>query len=629
MDATVRKVIDFFSLIIADIIFFGASFYLALVLRFEGEIPKSIISNINNNMIIVIGTFLLLSLTLNCYNGVWKFTGLYELFRQFAAVVLSCSLLLVFKFSNNFDMPGSVIVITGVLAFIFTSAVRILPRFMRRVKNILGTNQKDASRALIIGAGTSGAVLIKRLKDYSNEVIQPVACVDDDLKKKNMRVCGVRVLGTTDDINKIVQKNKINLIIIALPGVDTPTIRNIYKKCSETGVPVKLFQKVIDIEEFLNGKQSALKPVSIEDLLFRDSINVNTNEAEEYLRGKTVLVTGGAGSIGSELSRQALKNNCKKLIIFDISENSLFELNEELKSSYSRTQYELVLGSVRDISYLENIFSKYKPQVVFHAAAHKHVPMIEINPFEAVKNNIIGTKNVIDVCKKYKTSKFILISTDKAVRPTSVMGASKRIAELIVKAENCQQTEMAAVRFGNVLGSNGSVVPLFKNQIAAGGPVTITDPEITRYFMTIPEAVSLVQCAAALAKGGEIFVLDMGVPVKIYDLACDLIRLSGLEPYKDIDIKFTGLRPGEKLYEELSLESESVDATSHSKIFVMRSSNVVNQFSLYRDIADIVSCAREGKDEDRLHSLIFNAIDEEKMEQNHIIDLGKKTALYR
>jgi len=607
-----KRIYSFFATIATDIIFAALSFYFALMLRFEGVIPAAQANNTAVLPVIII-QFIALSAILGCYNGAWEFTGLYELLRQFSATFLSCSVLFIMKMVDFLQISYSIIILYGIILFILTSINRVLPRVIQRFKSTLSIHihKKNAKRALIVGAGVNGAQMIRRLSDNNKDLIYPVVCIDDDPNKKDLKICGIRVVGTTDDIKKVVWNYRINEIIIAISPKDTPAIREVYNKALAAGVPVKLVQNVIDVEKYLQYRKPILKEVSIEDLLFRDSVNTDDEEAQKYINGKVVLVTGGAGSIGSELCRQVLKNHCSKLIIFDFCENGLFEINEELKQNYSQLRYELVLGSIQDKARIAEVFAKYNPQIVFHAAAHKHVPMVEINPFEAVKNNIIGTKNVIDACKKYNVKKFILISTDKAVNPTSVMGASKRIAELIVKAENCAQTEMASVRFGNVLGSQGSVVPLFKKQIEAGGPITITDPEMKRYFMTIPEAVSLVQTAAALANGGETFVLDMGKPIKIYDLACDLIRLSGLEPNKDINIIFTGLRPGEKMFEELSLDNETVDTTSHSKIYVMRSCEV-NHINLYKDIYKIINYTKQGTDENELRRLIFDIIEKEE-----------------
>lgn len=610
-----KKSNAFFLLIVTDIIFTLLSYFLALILRFDGIIPEPEIYNALSIMAIIVPVFFLFSISFKCYKKVWKFSGYHEIARQAAVSLLTCTVIFLLKIIGLYNISVSVIILFGIFVFLLTTATRVSSVFINKTKNGSCFNKSNVTNVLVVGAGKSGALLIKQIKEYNNNDFSVLACVDDDPKKKNKNIFGVKVCGTCNDIKKTVRKNRINLIIIALPTADTKTIRKIYHKCVIPDVSVKILKRNSNIEQIMNEEDfeigSVLKEVCIEDLLFRDRIDSAPKEVKEYLHGKTVLVTGGAGSIGSELCRQALDNKCKKLIIFDISENGLFELNEEFKKKYSEERYELVLGSIRDKDCLDNIFSKYRPKLVFHAAAHKHVPMVELNPFEAVKNNIIGTMNVIDISKKYKVEKFILISTDKAVNPTSVMGASKRVAELIVKVENSPKTEMASVRFGNVLGSQGSVVPLFNKQIAQGGPVTITDPEMVRFFMTIPEAVSLVQTAAAFAKGGETFVLDMGRPIKIYDLACDLIRLSGYQPNEEIDIVYTGLRPGEKLFEELSLDSESIDVTSHSKIFVMRS-NEINQIELYRNINSIIEYTKNGQDPDVIHKLIFNTIKEGK-----------------
>ena len=598
--------------ILTDAVFAVFALYAALLLRFDFVIPREISRNIIIYSPVIISAFLFFSFILHCYEGIVQFTGFTELFRQIIAVSLTGTFLFLLQRMSMISIPFSSILIMGCLLFMCTGGSRVLPRIISRSHIVLNKYHHQAKRVLIVGAGACGAMIIKRLLDNGKDQLYPVACVDDDLTKKDLQICGVQVFGSTDDIVMAVRKFRIDEIIIAIPSAGAKTIRNIYEKCLPTGVPVKLFQKVVDMEDFIQGKRSVLKEVSLEDLLCRESVQTDSSIAQAYISGKTVLVTGGAGSIGSELCRQMLKNNCRKLVIFDIYENGLFGLNEELKASYPPERYELVLGSVRDKNRLHSVFAQYKPQLVFHAAANKHVPLSEINPFEAVKNNIFGTKNVIDVCKKFGVSKFILISTDKAVNPTNVMGASKRIAEMIVQSDSCAETEMAAVRFGNVLGSNGSVVPTFEKQIAAGGPVTVTHPEMKRFFMTIPEAVSLVQTAAALAHGGETFVLDMGEPVKILDMAKDMIRLFGLEPGRDIEIKFSGLRAGEKLFEELFLDNESVDTTSHPKIFVVLSA-LVDQLKLHRDLIAIAACVEEEKDAEKMRSLIFNAIKEEPM----------------
>ncbi|MDP4109026.1 MAG: nucleoside-diphosphate sugar epimerase/dehydratase [Bacillota bacterium] len=593
--------------ILADAVFAVLMLYTALLLGFNFSIPERISADMVIYYPVIISAFIFFSYILGCYDEIVQYTGISELLKQLIAVSVTAVSINLLRIIGMVNIPVSVILIMACLLFMATGGIRTLPRIAARFKCITG-NKSRVKRTIIIGAGACGAMIIKRLKDNNIDSLYPVACIDDDSAKKDMRICGVRVYGTTDEIGKVARKCRADEIMIAIPSAGAKTIRNIYEKCSDTGLPVKLFQNAVDIEEFIQGKRSALKKISLEDLLCREMVQADSGVARAYIKGKTVLVTGGAGSIGSELCRQALKNGCRKLIIFDIHENGLFNINEELKGSYLG-QYELVLGSVREKNHLFNAFEEYRPQIVFHAAAHKHVPLSEINPFEAAKNNIIGTKNVIDACKKYTASKLILISTDKAVNPTNVMGATKRIAEMMIQCNSSAETEMVSVRFGNVLGSSGSVVPIFEKQIALGGPVTITHPEMKRYFMTIPEAVSLVQTAAALASGGEIFVLDMGEPVKILDLAKDLIRLFGLEPYRDIEIKITGLRPGEKLFEELSLDSEEISRTSHSKIFVVRSS-MFDQLRMRRDLAAIMECIEEGKDTEKIRDLLFEAIKE-------------------
>ena len=416
--------------------------------------------------------------------------------------------------------------------------------------------------------------------------------------------------GTINDVAHLAQEKHADELIIAIPSATEEQRSEIFQKCLEAHLPVRLFQSMIDMENYLAGDRKALKEVSIEDLLFRDSVKTDMTPVYAFLKGKTVLVTGGAGSIGSEICRQVLEHGCEKLIIFDIHENGMFALNEELKQRFDRSRYELCMGSVREKHRLEEVFAEWKPEIVFHAAAHKHVPMMEINPAEAVKNNVGGTLHVLQCCADHGVKRFVLISTDKAVNPTNVMGATKRLAELMVQMMNGRGgCEMAAVRFGNVLGSNGSVIPLFKKQIAEGGPVTVTHKDMRRYFMTIPEAVSLVLSAGVLAHGGELFVLDMGKPIRIYDLAETLVRLSGLEPGRDIEIKITGLRPGEKLFEELALDSESVDKTSHQKIFIVHTHRT-DHARLALRIDTLLQTAAGQEDSPELRQQLFEAIGE-------------------
>ncbi len=425
-----------------------------------------------------------------------------------------------------------------------------------------------ATRTLIVGAGGACNILLQEIFSTDKISINPVCIVDDDPKKKGMRIEGVKVVGNTDELIKIVEKYSVQMILIAIPSLPKRQLAGIYEKCVATKIPVK---QVPGLYQFLSGKAtlSDIKEIDLRDLLGREQIVCDVEKVALYVENKVVLVTGGGGSIGSELCRQLAVVNPKRLIIFDVNENGVYVLQQELRKKFPSLSFTVLIGSVRDKGRLRDIFKKYKPQIVFHAAAHKHVPLMEDSPNEAVKNNVLGTYNVASVSDEFGVERFLLISTDKAVNPTNVMGASKRICEMIIQTfAKKSKTEFVAVRFGNVLGSSGSVIPLFKKQIAQGGPVTVTSKEITRYFMTIPEAVSLVLQAGGYAHGGEIFVLDMGEPVRIYDMAEKLIKLSGYEPNKDIAIKICGLRPGEKLYEERLMDEEGLQKTENELISI-------------------------------------------------------------
>lgn len=428
---------------------------------------------------------------------------------------------------------------------------------------------------MIIGAGEAGAMVIKELQYHSELKSDPVVIVDDSRLKQRASLNGVPVKGGRDRIKELAEQYDIDEIIVAIPSASRRQISEILQICKETKCRLKTLPGVY---ELIDGKVTIkqIRDVSIEDILGREEVKLDTEKIAGYLKDETILITGGGGSIGSELCRQIAVFGPKKLIIFDIYENNAYELQNELMHTYqSKLDFEIVIGSIRDKERLREVFRKYSPGVVFHAAAHKHVPLMEDNPAEAVKNNVFGTLNVAQCADEFGVKKFVLISTDKAVNPTNIMGATKRLAEMLVQSMNkVSRTEYAAVRFGNVLESNGSVIPIFKKQIEQGGPVTVTHPEIIRYFMTIPEAAKLVVQAGAMAQGGEIFVLDMGEPVKIIDLARDLIRLSGFEPDIDIKIEYTGLRPGEKLYEELLLAEEGINKTIHEKIYVGKPSDI-------------------------------------------------------
>ena len=438
--------------------------------------------------------------------------------------------------------------------------------YKRRYKN--EQEEGKPQNLLIIGAGMGAREIIIAIKNSMKDKYNIIGIVDDNTNKLNKSILGVKVIGTRYDIPDIVKEKDVNIIFFAINKITQMSRKKIIEICQTTGVRTRVLPSTEDIIE-KQGAMNSLRDVEIEDLLGRDAIKLDNKGISSLIKDKTVLVTGGGGSIGSELCRQIIKNDPKRLLILDIYENNLYDIELELKSKYPKAKIEAIVGSVRDKKRLKDVFEEFRPQLVFHAAAHKHVPLMENNPLEAVKNNVFGTYNVVNCADEYDVERFVLISTDKAVNPTNVMGASKRVCEMIVQAKDkVSKTEYAAVRFGNVLGSNGSVIPLFKKQIAAGGPITVTHKEITRFFMTIPEAVGLILQAVTYAKGGEIFVLDMGEPVKIYDLAVSLIKLSGYEPEVDIPIQVTGLRPGEKLYEELLMAEEGLTATKHDKIFV-------------------------------------------------------------
>lgn len=454
----------------------------------------------------------------------------------------------------------------------FLGAYRLAIHLFRRagVYMVHMLRASNAQRVIIMGAGTAGRYLADMLRNDRSKKMYPVCFIDDDPSLNGKKIKGLKVEGNRSFIPYAAEKYKAGVIIIAIPFVDNSTIRDIFRLCCEANCNVKRFGNMSTFTA--DGLSKAtINEIRVEDLLGRDEVKLDLKSVSDYIAGNTVLVTGGAGSIGFELCNQILNYNAKLVVIFDICENGMFAAETELKKKYPRTQFATCIGSVQDRARLREVFEMYRPKIIFHAAAHKHVPMMELNPQEALKNNVMGTLYTVEMAIKFKAERFILISTDKAVNPTNIMGATKRVAEMLIQRANAWgSTKFSAVRFGNVLDSNGSVVPLFKKQIQAGGPVTVTDKNVKRYFMTIPEAVQLVLEAGALSKGGEIFVLDMGEPVYIYDLAKSMIRLSGLQPDKDIKIEITGLRPGEKLFEEISLSDETVFKTENQRIFVLK-----------------------------------------------------------
>ena len=500
------------------------------------------------------------------YSTMWSVAGVREALHVVAACGLASLVQIAGMMLLQLSVPRSFFLVSFAALCAEELGIRLSYRV---VISLFGNHSKKAAkRIMIVGAGTSGSVILKEMTTSSLVNGCVVCFVDDDKNKAGKFLNGVPVAGNRNDIPRLAEEYRIDEIYIAIPSASAKERKAIIEICRETGCQVKILP---GIYQLINGEVSIakLRNVEIEDLLGRDPIRVNLDEIMGYVSGKVVLVTGGGGSIGSELCRQVASHNPKQLIIFDIYENNAYDIQLELKEKYPDLDLVVLIGSVRNTHRIETVFKKYRPDIVYHAAAHKHVPLMEDSPNEAIKNNVFGTYKTAKAADKYGTSRFVLISTDKAVNPTNIMGASKRMCEMVVQMMNARsKTDFVAVRFGNVLGSNGSVIPLFKKQIEQGGPVTVTHPDIIRYFMTIPEAVSLVLQAGAYAKGGEIFVLDMGEPMKILDLAKNLIRLSGYTPDVDIPIVFTGLRPGEKLYEELLMNEEGMQDTPNKLIHI-------------------------------------------------------------
>ncbi len=557
-------------LLVLDVIILSLSFFISLYFKYDTFNNLDYLIYYNTFVIPVtvlkIGIFYIF----NFYKSLWEYASIEELVNIITGVLvanIAAFFLTVVIFGSTVFSNSAIITIVDM---ILIGGSRFTYRALRQYKLKL-IPDVVRKKVLIVGAGAAGVMILKELRNHKNFEVKPIGFIDDDIEKKGKVVNGVKVLGNRYDIPSVVEKFKVDEIIIALPSASSEDRIELLNISKNTSVKTKTLP---GIYELIEGEISInkIRDVQLEDLLGRDEVKLDIGELNNLISNQCVLISGGAGSIGSELARQIIKYNPRKLILLDIYENTLYDFENELKTNYPTLDFEAIVVSVRDKKDLYKVFKKYKPNLVLHAAAHKHVPLMESSPSQAVKNNIFGTLNMLTGADKYNVNKLVLISTDKAVNPTNVMGATKRVAEKLIQIYNERsKTEFAAVRFGNVLGSNGSVIPLFKKQIEKGGPVTVTDPDVVRYFMTIPEACQLVLQAGVMAKGGEIFVLDMGKPVKILDLACDLIKLSGLEPYKDIGIEFIGLRPGEKLYEELLIASPDLKNTQNDKIFVEES----------------------------------------------------------
>lgn len=560
-----------FFLFLTDTFLLNACVYLSLIMRFDVgivSIEPQYISNYVENVLPYTIMSLLIFWLFRLYHSLWQYASIAEVYR----IAEACITVEVVHFLSNKIvgnmLPRSCYFNAAIYLIIAICASRFMYRMIRTVLNKY-RNIKTSNNVMIIGAGEATNVIMREMQNSSYLANSNIACIiDDDRRKVGKYIRGVKVIGTRDKIKEAAKLYDIDEIIFAIPSASNEVKRDILNICKETDCTLKILPGVY---QMVDGEinVNSIRNVDVLDLLGRDPIEVDIESIMGYVKDKVIMVTGGGGSIGSELCRQLVSHKPKQLIIFDIYENNAYDIQQELKINYPDANVVTLIGSIRNVSRLESVFAQYKPDIVYHAAAHKHVPLMEVSPDEAVKNNVVGTWNVARMADKYGVKKFVMISTDKAVNPTNVMGATKRICEMIVQTYNeISKTDFVAVRFGNVLGSNGSVIPLFKRQIEAGGPVTVTDPNIIRYFMTIPEAVSLVLQAGAYAKGGEIFILDMGEPVKIDDLAKNLIRLSGYTLGVNMEIKYTGLRPGEKLYEELLMKEEGLQETDNKLIHI-------------------------------------------------------------
>lgn len=593
-----------------DVLCISLAYGLALLMRFDFSfkaVPAEYLAGFAQCIAPIVLSAMLIMWWRGLYRSIWSFVSMFELTRLLQAWALEILALVIYSLSVGPSMPRSFWCAGTMLAFAFTSAIRFswrLERLFRRGK--LAQVGKKQVRVMIIGGGEAGRELLREMSS-ADLGLRAVCVIDDNPAKQGRLIDGVPIVGTRYDIPRVVKEYRVKRIFVAVPSADGSQRKDIIERCQSTGLDVLV---VPGIYQFLDGQLSVskLRDVNLEDLLGRDPVSVDPEGIHDLVHGHCVLVTGGGGSIGSEICRQVAKEQPSRLIIFDIYENNAYDIQQELRHDYPELDLRVLIGSVRDVNRVREVFSAHRPNVVFHAAAHKHVPLMEDSPKEAVKNNVFGTANVVNAACEFGAARFVLISTDKAVNPTNVMGATKRICEMVVQSKARKvsrgglKTTYSAVRFGNVLGSNGSVVPLFERQIAEGGPVTVTDPRITRYFMTIPEAVSLVLQAACYAHGGEVFVLDMGEPVCIDDMARKLIRLAGYEPDKEIEIKYTGLRPGEKLYEERLMSEEGLAVTANSKISVARP--IAMDDEVFGTRLEALDKASKTEDENAIRSLI-------------------------
>jgi len=584
----------------ADILLIVFSVWLAFLLRFDGEIPTEQVLNLKN----LIGLALIFSLPifyfLKLYSFSWSYVSTQELISLFKASIISFALsgagILVFRDLPRFSgFPRSTLFISYFLIFLFCGTTRLSKRLY--IQTFQTKSKENKERTLIVGAGDAGEQILRSISSSKSSPYLPIGFIDDNPIKQGLIIHGLKVLGKIKDIPELIEKEKIDGIIIALSSVSSFTIKKAVEAGRKAGL--KKIKIIPSMPEIINGQISIrdLREIQVEDLLGRKPVSLDTKSIENFIKDKKVLITGAAGSIGSELSKQVAKFKPYTLLILDQDETGIFNISKRLKNSFPNLKFFSIIADIQDKEKIEKVFSVFQPNVVFHAAAYKHVPLMEKNPDEAVKNNIFGTKSVAETSLKYGIEKFVLISTDKAVNPTSIMGATKRIGEMVCQDLNQEKTKFISVRFGNVLGSRGSVIPVFEEQIKKGGPVEVTHPEMKRYFMITPEACLLVMQAGAMGQGGEVFVLDMGDPVKILDLAKEMIRLSGFEPDKDIPIVFTKPRPGEKLFEEILSAEEGTIATQNQKIFMAKLSKI-NKEKLDFSLKQLKELSKKGNKEE-------------------------------
>ena len=566
---------NFYLMLFADVVFIVLAYSLGYLIRFEGKLPIEQWMRLKMTLPYIILCKMIIFFLFGLYKGMWRYTSYTDLKNVFFAALVSFLVIIVaILFIHRFNgYSRSIFVIDFLLTFIFVGGARVAVRlFFTNPESsfwpFVHSRKIIGRKLLIIGAGDAGEKVLREIKEHASINLEPVGFLDDDSDKQGKTIHGIPVLGTVDDIHTI--KRNFDEILIALPSIRGEALRRIVDRCRETGLP---FRTVPAIWELIKGKISVktFRKVHLEDLLDREEICLEKEEISRYIKNKRILITGAGGSIGSELARQVGHFHPRAMALLDFSEEKLFKIENECRNRFGFISISGFLTDIKNRETVRRAFQAFAPDAVFHAAAYKHVPMQELHPWETVFNNILGTRNLVEAAAEYQVQRFVLISTDKAVRPANVMGATKRVAEMIVSGMNGDTaTCFMAVRFGNVLWSSGSAIPVFQRQITRGLPVTVTHPEITRYFMSIPEAAQLVMQAGAMGKGSDIFILDMGKPMRIVDLARDLIRLNGLEPDRDIPIKFIGLRPGEKLYEELITEGEGIVPTSHKKILVLQ-----------------------------------------------------------